>query len=261
MIPLGDDLPTLRAPWGTYGIIAACFGAWFLVQGAGADPELLVSSVCNLGMVPGEITHRAPLGSGIPIAPGLICQIDNDPINSFTPLISMFLHGSWGHIVINMLFFYVFGRHVEDSMGRGRFVVFYLVCGLAAAATHIALNASSPVPTVGASGAISGVMGAYLVLYPRARVRMLFPPFFIFSLAAWLVLVYWFVTQVIAGLQELMTVRPDVSGGVAVWAHVGGFVAGIALIGLFADRQLTEAHRGAGRGRYSRGGPWWFGPG
>ena len=127
-------------------------------------------------------------------------------------------------------------------MGRVRFVVFYLLCGLAAAVTHILVQPGSPVPTVGASGAISGVLGAYLVLYPRVRVRMLFY-FLIFfrviPIPAWAVLLWWFAWQVISGLPELMSVRPEVSSGVAVWAHIGGFVTGLILVKLFENPNLV----------------------
>jgi membrane associated rhomboid family serine protease len=128
-------------------------------------------------------------------------------------------------------------------MGRFRFVVFYLLCGLAAAGTHIVVDPASPVPTVGASGAISGLLGAYLVLYPRVKVRMLFIFIIFFKVIpvqAWLVLVWWFAWQVISGLPQLTAVDPEISGGVAVWAHVGGFVAGVILIKLFEDRSLVR---------------------
>jgi membrane associated rhomboid family serine protease len=148
----------------------------------------------------------------------------------------MFLHGSWGHLLGNMLFLWVFGNNIEDSMGPWRFLVFYLICGLMAVGVHIATDPTSPVPTVGASGAISGIMGAYLLLYPRSRVNILF--FFlifirIVPVPAWAALLWWFAWQVIAGLPQLSSMRPDVSGGVAVWAHIGGFVAGLVLIKLF----------------------------
>jgi membrane associated rhomboid family serine protease len=167
------------------------------------------------------------------------CVVDNDPINALTPLISMFLHGSWLHVLANMLYLLVFGRAVEDSMGRFRFVVFYLICGLVAAATHILLNSDSAVPTVGASGAISGVMGAYLVLYPRAWVRMFFI-IFIVRFPAWLVLLWWFLTQALSGLAQLNQMTPAASSGVAVWAHVGGFIAGAVLAKLFVKASLVQ---------------------
>jgi membrane associated rhomboid family serine protease len=246
MIPIKDDLPTLHPPYVTYLFVGLCVAAWLLVQGAGLDMTMLIRSVCNLGMVPGELTGAAPIGSGIPIAEGVACIVDDEPINTFTPLTSMFLHGSWGHIIANMLFLWVFGNNVEDSMGHVRFAAFYLICGLAAAAAHVMLDPASPVPTVGASGAISGVMGAYLLLYPRARVSMLFIFFIIIRIIpvqAWLVLIWWFVLQLLTGLPQLTRVSPEVSGGVAVWAHIGGFVAGVALIKLFAKRDRVDAHK------------------
>jgi membrane associated rhomboid family serine protease len=240
MFPLSDENPTLRTPVMTYAILAGMIGTWVLVQGAGLDPATLIRSVCNLGMVPGEITGQARVGDGIPIAPGVACIIDSEPVNTFTPLISMFLHGSWGHLLGNALFFWVFGNNVEDSMGRVRFLVFYVLCGLAAAAAHIVVDPNSPVPTVGASGAISGVLGAYLLLYPRVLVRTLIPPFFIVNMRAWFMLGWWFLWQLLGGLPQLSPVNPEVSGGVAFWAHVGGFVAGFVLIRFFENREVVR---------------------
>ena len=242
MIPISDDNPHLRTPVTTYLLLGGIIGSWVLVQGAGLSQPQLIESVCNLGMVPGELTGQAPVGSGIRVSQDAACVVDSDPINAMTPITSMFLHGSWAHLGGNALFFWVFGNNVEDSMGRFRFLVFYLLCGLAAAAAHVFLNPASPIPTVGASGAISGVMGAYLVLYPRVRVNMLFIFIFIIRiipLPAWVVLIWWFALQVLTGLPELMQVNPDVSGGVAVWAHVGGFVAGVVLVKLFESRALV----------------------
>jgi membrane associated rhomboid family serine protease len=253
MIPLKDDLPTLHRPFVTYIIVGLCVLVWLLVQGAGFDTYRLIASVCNFGMLPGEITGQAPVGSGIPIAPGVACLVDDEPINVLTPITSMFLHGSWGHIIANLLFLWVFGNNVEDSMGHVRFTVFYLVCGLAAAAAHVMLDPASPVPTVGASGAISGVMGAYLLLYPRAHVSMLFIFFVIIRVIpvqAWLVLIWWFALQVLTGLPQLSRVGSEVSGGVAVWAHIGGFVAGVVLIKLFAKKELVAAHKQLHGARY-----------
>ena len=242
MIPISDENPTLHTPYMTWLLLGTTFAVWLVVQRAGLDPYQLAASICDFGMVPGELTHRAPLGLAVPISRNLNCVVDNSPINVFTPLTSMFLHGGWGHILGNALFFWVFGNNIEDSMGPGRFLVFYIICGLAAAATHILVQPASPVPTVGASGAISGVLGAYLVLYPRVRVNMLFIFIFIIRVIpvpAWLVLLWWFAVQVITGLPELSTVRPEVSSGVAVWAHVGGFIAGVLLIKPFENRGLV----------------------
>jgi membrane associated rhomboid family serine protease len=249
MIPLGDDLPRLSRPRMTYMILGVTWLVWLLVEKGGLDPYALAKSVCDYGLVPAELTHRVPLGTAVPIGPGMVCAVDNSPINILTPVLSMFLHGSWGHILGNSLFFWVFGCSVEDSMGSGRFLVFYFICGIAAAALHIVINAASPVPTVGASGAISGIMGAYLILYPRARVNMFFI-IFVIPIRAWLVLLYWFGLQVLEGLPELSQMNPQVSGGTAVWAHVGGFLTGMLLVSLFADPQLVRRHRAVFGGYY-----------
>jgi membrane associated rhomboid family serine protease len=242
LIPISDENPTLSTPIMTWLLLGAMFAVWFVVQGGGlpGNDVQLVTSICNLGMVPGELTHRVAVGYAVPIANGLSCVIDNDPINKFTPLISMFLHGGWGHILGNALFFWVFGNNIEDSMGPGRFLAFYILCGLIAAATHVLLSPTSPVPTVGASGAISGVLGAYLILYPKVRVNMLFIFiifFKVFAIPAWIVLIYWFGLQVLTAYATPM--RPDVSSGVAVWAHIGGFVAGMILVKVFENPRLV----------------------
>lgn len=244
MIPLGDEYPTISTPVMTYALLAGMVATWLFVQGGGlpANDIKLATSICNFGMVPGELTHMARLGTAVPLGDGLVCVVDNEPINILTPLTSMFLHGGWLHLLGNALFFWVFGRKIEDSMGSMRFLLFYVVCGLAAAGSQVLMEPTSPVPTVGASGAISGVLGAYLVLYPRVKVKMLF--FFIIffkiiPLPAWLVLIWWFFWQVISGLPELTSVRTDVSGGVAVWAHIGGFVTGLILVKFFENRRLV----------------------
>lgn len=238
MLPISDENPTLQTPIMTWLLLGAMFAVWLVVQGGGlpGNDDQLVKSLCDYGMVPGEITHRARVGLSVPLAPGLFCVVDRDLINIFTPLISMFLHGGWGHLLGNALFFWVFGNNIEDSMGPWRFLVFYLICGLAAAATHIMIQPASPIPTVGASGAISGVLGAYLILYPRVRVNMLFI-FFVLPIPAWLVLIYWFGVQVATAYMSPVNV--DVSGGVAVWAHIGGFIAGLVLVKVFENPRLV----------------------
>jgi len=242
MITIGDENPTLRTPVVTLLLLLALGVVWAFVQGAGLDPNQLARTVCNLGLVPGELTHRAPLGQAVPIGPGVYCLVDADPINILTPLTSMCLHGGWMHLLGNGLFLWIFGNNVEDSMGRLRFLVFYLLCGLAAAATQIAVNPASPVPMVGASGAIAGIMGAYLVLYPRVRVRVLIF-IFVVNVPAYLMLLVWIGTQVLTGLPQLSPLNPSVSAGVAVWAHIGGFLAGIILVKLFANRDMVDAHK------------------
>ena len=244
MIPISDDNPTMRFPLVTLALLVVMGLVWVLVQGAGLDPTLLAASVCNLGLVAGELTGRAPIGPAVPLGRGLHCVVDRDPINNLTPVISKFLHGGWMHLLGNGLFLWVFGNNVEDSMGHWRFLSFYFVCGLAAAATQVAIDPASPVPMVGASGAISGVLGAYLMLYPRVRVNVLVVWVIfvqIISLPAYLVLLWWIGLQLLSGLPQLSSVRPDVSSGVAVWAHIGGFFAGFVLVKLFENPALVRA--------------------
>ena len=254
MFPISDDNPTLRTPVVTYALLLTLLLVFVFVQGGGGfvGPDgmyRLVASVCNYGMVPGELTHQVPVGVAVPMGPGIACVVDRDPINTFTPLTSMFLHGSWIHLLGNSLYLWVFGNNVEDSMGRGRFLAFYLICGLAAAAAHVLVQPGSPVPTVGASGAISGILGGYLVLYPKVRVRTFFPPFFLFHVPAWAYLIFWFGGQLLTGLPQLSSMRPDASSGVAVWAHIGGFITGFLLIKLFEDRGRVARRVTAGDAR------------
>jgi membrane associated rhomboid family serine protease len=248
MFPIGDENPTLRRPVVTYLLLFALLAVWLFVQGGGFDARALAATVCNLGLVPGELTGAAPIGRGVPIGEGLACVVDRSPINFLTPLTSMFLHGGWGHLLGNALFLWVFGNNVEDSMGRLRFLIFYLLCGLAAAAVQVLVNPSSPVPMVGASGAISGVLGGYLILYPLVRVRVLVVLFIFITIVripAFVVLLLWIGYQVILGLPQLMALDSEVSAGVAFWAHIGGFAAGALLVKLFARRDLVERHRSA----------------
>ncbi len=240
MIPIGDDNPTLRFPVVTVLLLVTLGLVWIFVQGAGLDPMRLSATVCNLGLVPGELTGRAEVGTAVPLGMGLYCVVDRDPINVLTPLLSMFLHGGWAHLLGNGIFLWVFGNNVEDSMGRIRFLVFYLICGLAAAIAQIAIDPASPAPMVGASGAISGVLGAYLILYPRVRVHV-FVGFFLLSLPAYLVLLVWIGLQLLSGLPQISSLHTVSSSGVAVWAHIGGFFAGVALVKLFVNSELLAA--------------------
>jgi len=240
MIPYRDENETLRTPVVTLLIIAVNVGVWLFFQGAGT-PMALARSVCNFGLIAGELTGRVAPGTTFPLGPGVACLTDEG--HAFGHLFtSMFLHGSWMHLIGNMWFFWIFGNNIEDSMSRPRFVVFYLLSGLAAAAAQIVSNPASVAPMIGASGAISGVMGAYLVLYPRVRVYTLVPlGFFLTSIAlpAWSMLLYWMVLQVLSGLVSL---SGSSMGGVAFFAHIGGFVAGVVLIKLFARRREVRAH-------------------
>jgi len=240
MFPYRDENETQRPAIVTAGIIALNVLVWIFVQGAGSALPL-ASSVCNLGLIPGELTLSVPVGSRFPMGEGILCATDpgRQVSHIFT---SMFLHGSWMHLLGNMWFLWIFGNNIEDSMGRLRFVVFYLLCGLAAAMGQVLAAPDSVIPMVGASGAISGVMGAYLILFPKVRVFALVPLIIIFtsiSMPAWVMLGYWFLIQFISGLAS---VGGD-KGGVAFWAHVGGFIAGVALVKLFTREDYLEAHR------------------
>jgi membrane associated rhomboid family serine protease len=254
MIPISDENPTLRTPVVTIALLAVLALVWVFTQGAGLNPLQLATSVCNLGLVPAELTGRGPLGTAVPIAEDLVCVVDNDPINIYTPITSMFLHGGWMHLLGNGLFLWIFGNNVEDSMGRFRFIIFYLLCGLVAAAAQVMVSPASPVPMVGASGAISGVLGGYLILYPKVRVNVLFIIFIfiqVISVPAYLVLLWWIGIQVLSGLPQLGRVAEQ-SGGVAFWAHIGGFGAGALLVKLFESRALMEARRAHERRRALR---------
>jgi membrane associated rhomboid family serine protease len=249
MFPLGDDLVRLRPSTATIALLLLIAAAWLLLQGGGFDERTLAATVCNLGLVPGELTGMAPLGQAVPLSDGLACVVDDEAINWLTPLTSMFLHGGWAHVLGNALFLWAFGRSVEERAGHGRFVVFYLLCGVFAAAAQTLLDPASPVPVVGASGAISGVMGAYLALFPTARIRMLFIFiifFKVFRIPAWIVLLYWFGVQLLMALPELSGAQQAVSSGVAVMAHVGGFIAGA----LLARPMLLRGARGVPLGAH-----------
>jgi membrane associated rhomboid family serine protease len=225
VLPLKDDNPTEMTPWMTAVLIGLNLFAWYFLQGLGAMPAL-EQSVAAFGVRACEVAGECPV-QGVPPAASI-----------FT---SMFMHGGWGHLLGNMLFLWVFGNNIEDSMGHLRFLVFYLLCGAAAAGAQIALAPTSELPMVGASGAVSGIMGAYIVLYPRVKVLAWFPPIFVFRLNAFFFLAYWFVFQLLGGMAMLGL--PADRGGVAFWAHVGGFVAGLALIRVFERRALVDAKR------------------
>jgi rhomboid family protein len=240
MFPYRDENETQRMPIVTGVIIALNMLAWILVQGAGSSLAL-AKSVCELGLIPGELTLSLPPGTAFPMGEGIACA--TDPGRQLSNVItSMFLHGSWMHILGNMWFLWIFGNNIEDSMGHGRFIAFYLICGLAAAMGQVLASPNSPIPMVGASGAISGVMGAYLLLFPRVKVYAIIPLGFIFTsvgMPAWVMLGYWFVIQIISGVVSI----GGEGGGVAFWAHAGGFIAGLVLIKLFIRAEYVAAHQ------------------
>ncbi|MGQ9484600.1 MAG: rhomboid family intramembrane serine protease [Desulfosoma sp.] len=224
MIPLRDANPSREFPAVTYGIIGLCVLAFFYELALGPGLRLWVY---QYGIVPIRYTH-SEVASRFSV------------LEQAIPFVTtMFLHGGWIHFIGNMWVLHIFGDNVESALGRGRFLAFYLLCGFAASVLHIVTNPASRVPTIGASGAIAGVMGAYFLLYPRARVLTLVPIFFYFSiidLPAYVFLGLWFVMQFFSGTFALMGGGTQV-GGVAWWAHIGGFLAGMVLLRVFRGRR------------------------
>ncbi len=228
MIPLYDENPTERPPIVTVALIAACVLVFFWEI---AGPvQWMEAKIYALGMIPAVLFGHAQLDPALQWVPA--------PLTVFT---SMFLHGGWAHLIGNMLYLWIFGNNVEDAMGHLRFLVFYLLCGVAAAFTQALSAPSSEIPMVGASGAISGVLGAYLLLFPHARVVVLIPMGFFTQLQAWpakIVLGFWFALQALYGLFS-----DPAKGGVAFLAHVGGFIAGMLLVGIFKRRDVPLGGR------------------
>ena len=232
MIPLRDDNPSRLSPLVTVSLIVVCaiVFLWQLSLGGRGDQQVTYS----LGLIPSVLFGIHHLSPDLVVVPP-----------AATILTSMFLHGGWMHIIGNMLYLWIFGDNVEDAMGHARYLVFYLTCGVAAALTQALLDPQSTLPMVGASGAISGVLGAYLLLYPRARVLTLVPLGF-FTQVVWLpaafILLLWFGLQLVSNL-----LTRSGTGGVAFGAHIGGFVAGMLLIGLFKRRGIPLFNQYGGR--------------
>lgn len=240
MFPYHDENQTQRTPYVTFVLIALSVLAWILLQGAGATLPL-ATSVCNLGLIPAELTASVAPGARFPMGDGLVCVTDPGR-QSWNVITSMFLHGSWMHLLGNMWFLWLFGNNIEDSMTRPRYIAFYLLSGIGAALAQVFADPASAVPMVGASGAISGVMGAYLVLFPRVRVFTMVPlGFYATSVAlpAWAMLIYWAALQLVSGVAS---VGSEQKGGVAFWAHLGGFIAGVVLVKLFERPARVAAH-------------------
>jgi membrane associated rhomboid family serine protease len=241
MIPLKDDAPRITTPYMTWLLLVINIGIFLFewMTKLSFGPRVLDALVRIFGLVP----VRVPIlfeGGHVPAR--LVSQLGAHVVTPASALLpfftSMFLHGSWLHVIANMWALWIFGDNVEDHLGHFTYLLFYLMCGLAGGVTHTMLNLGSSVPSVGASGAIAGIMGAYFLLYPKARVLTLVPFFFVFFmwLPAWIVLGYWFVVQFLSGAATSIAATNAGGGGVAFWAHVGGFVAGLALIRLFPSR-------------------------
>jgi membrane associated rhomboid family serine protease len=224
MIPLKDDLPSALKPVVTISLIVSCTGV-FLWQRS-LDPASSRQAVAALGAIPAVLLTDARLPPDLQWIPRFA-----------SPFTSMFLHGGWMHLLGNMLFLWIYGDNVEDAMGHVRYLVFYLLCGVAAIFIQASSSPDSPYPIIGASGAISGVLGAYLLLFPRARVLtlVLLPLFFTtLKLRAMVLLLLWFAVQLISDLAV-----PHGGAGVAFRAHIGGFLTGMLLVPFFKRRDVA----------------------
>ena len=229
MFPLRDENPTTLSPLITFAVIAACTGVWVLLQGAGMSEETFYSSICNLGAIPAELTGSFNMSE----------QQGPCPTGGFgwpTLFTSMFSHGSWGHLISNMWFLWIFGNNIEDSMGHLRFLAFFVLTGLLASGAHIFMSPDSSIPAVGASGAISGIMGAYFILYPKARINT-FVFYHVRPIPAWVFLGIWMGMQFL-GLGAAAT---GDGGGIAYAAHLGGLFAGLGLVFLFRKTNPATA--------------------
>ncbi|SRR6266481_2275987 len=224
MLPIRDDTPRSTTPFINYFLIALNIAIFFFEWSLG--PRSLRTFEFQFAFIPRNV--EGWLVGALPASYALV------PFLS-----SMFLHASWPHVIANMWFLAIFGDNVEDRLGHFAYLIFYLACGLGANVVHFVFNLNSPLPAVGASGAIAGVMGAYFILFPRARV-LTWWVFFVFWLPAWLVLGYWFVGEVLSGAASLFTSSSG-AGGVAFWAHVGGFITGVFLIKLLPTRKNIYA--------------------
>ena len=229
MFPLSDENPTTLSPLITFAVIAACTGVWVLLQGAGMSEETFYSSICNLGAIPAELTGSFNMSEQQGPCP-------TGGLGWPTLFTSMFSHGSWGHLISNMWFLWIFGNNIEDSMGHLRFLAFFILTGLIAGGAHIFMSPDSSIPAVGASGAISGIMGAYFILYPKARINT-FVFYHVRPIPAWVFLGIWMGMQFL-GLGAAAT---GDGGGIAYAAHLGGLFAGLGLVFLFRKTKPATA--------------------
>jgi membrane associated rhomboid family serine protease len=241
MIPLKDDAPRVATPYVTYTLIAANTLVYLLERVVLSNgPQQFERFIFQFGMVPAKVSVVLFNHGYVPWSVAYQLGLRYVPAAAaFVPVFtSMFLHGSWLHLIFNMLALWIFGDNVEDYVGHFRYLLLYLLSGVAAAALHLLFNLYSITPTVGASGAIAGIMGAYFVLYPRAKVLTLVPFFFVFFvwLPAWIVLGYFFLTQFLSGAATSIVANNGGSTGIAFWAHVGGFLGGMGLVKLFPAR-------------------------
>jgi membrane associated rhomboid family serine protease len=237
MIPLHDDNPVSSFPLLTISFIALCVVVYFFQ--ASLDPRGGQAMIYSLGVIPSVLLDKQQLPPNLYLVPAEI-----------TVFTSMFMHGSFMHLAGNMLYLWIFGNNLEDALGRIRFVIFYALCGFAAVIGQTLQDPDSQIPMVGASGAISGILGAYLLLYPHARILVLVPLGFFMHLmrlpAGW-VLGLWFIMQLVSS-----ALSGSEQGGVAWFAHIGGFLAGIVLIPLMKQKHIRLLQPPHGSSRYSK---------
>ena len=225
MIPLRDRNPSGTFPFVTVGIILINVLIFFIELSLGPQ---LDSFLFQFGIVPVKVAYSADIP-------------DSTFVNTYFPFLSyMFLHGGFIHLIGNMWYLWIFGDNIEDRLGRVKFVLFYLLCGIGSALVHVYFNSQSGVPCVGASGAIAGVLGAYMVTFPKARVLVLVPLFIVWEfieLPAVVVLGFWFLIQFFSGTASISSAQ---GGGVAWWAHIGGFVLGVIFIKIFSKSRYRH---------------------
>jgi membrane associated rhomboid family serine protease len=250
MIPVSDFVDRHRTPYVNWTLLGINIVVFIYMLTLETSPVMELGGrpiseaelfFYDWGFVPACIADHFATTEADPGAVEALCPGDGrEPLQLVS---AMFVHAGWAHLFGNMLFLWIFGDNVEDRLGHVRYLVFYLLAGLAASATQILLATDTLIPNVGASGAIAGVMGAYLFLHPTAVVQVvIFPLFFIpFFVPALLLIAFWFITQLFAGIAELG--ETTAGGGVAWWAHIGGFVAGFVLIILFGGRGRKRASR------------------
>jgi membrane associated rhomboid family serine protease len=245
MIPIHDSVRSRSFPYVNVAIIVINFAVFFYevalsqqtIRGQFTE---LDTFIYHWGNIPACTFDALGRHMNLSVQAQAICRSQPDP--AWTVFSAMFMHGGWLHVLGNMLFLWIFGDNVEDSMGHALYAVFYLLVGALSAFTHMWVNASDMMPAIGASGAIAGVMGAYIVLFPRATVAVIIPLFFFipFPLPAFVLIGFWFVAQVFSGVSSLGVNTVGAGGGVAYFAHIGGFVAGALLVNLFAIRRAPS---------------------
>ena len=245
MFPLKDDIPARRIPVVNIGLIAVNIVVFLIELASGPHIDRLIM---QFGFVPARFSS--------------MYSSDSLDLARYTPIFtSMFLHGSLFHVLGNMWFLWIFGDNVEDCMGRVRYLVFFLLCGIASVMAQALANPDSTMPLIGASGAISGVLGAYFLTYPRARILTLLPIiiifylievpvfilFYLIDLPAYFFLGFWFLMQFVSGYASLTAEEAATGGGIAWWAHVGGFGAGVVLVHFFRQKKLCQAYQRAAK--------------